>query len=87
MAALPSFWPLALIALGAALILRVTRLAALTGLLVAALLGAVVGSALAVGARFPGLACGGPGSGGQATDADGTFSTASAAVELRIDLR
>ena len=85
LAGLPSLWPLVLIALGTGLVLRVTRLAALSGLLVAGVLGITVGSALAVGPRFPGLACGRSTSGGQATDGEGTLSSAAATVQLRVD--
>ncbi len=76
-------WPLVLVGLGVGLVLRRTAAAFVGGLIVAATFGLILGSALAVGARFPGIGCGGED--GRAFETrQGTFA-GPASVTLEMD--
>jgi hypothetical protein len=83
------FWPLLLIFAGLGLILSRTPIGWLTGLLTAALLGVMVGSALSVGVGgiggLPGASCGGSIQGTEFPARSGSFDGPSADVHVELD--
>ena len=83
----PRLWPVILIAIGFGLLLRLTPLASLGGILVAATLGLLAGTAIASGGSFLGGCTGGGGDqiAGTSTDQAGTFTGDAAQVRLEID--
>jgi hypothetical protein len=81
------FWPLILIALGIGFLLRVTPLAALGGVIVAATAGMLLGAVLASGVSGVGgfgSACVGTGTGGEVATQDGAFAGGRASIDMEL---
>ncbi len=83
------FWPLILIGIGLGLLLRRTSFDAIGGLVVAATFGLMVGAAASTGAAgiggFPGHVCGPLENATPFAARDGTFTSSTASVDIRLD--